>query len=155
MRISLTFAALVLAFAHLSAQEGARTPASPPAPAHDIMVLIGCLGPGPDPSTFKLTNVQPKKDVADSQSVGTSGGRVEYELKAEARLDAPSVAPPDLKALVGHEVEVTARPVPKIAEDGTKAAGEGDQKAAAVKPADPKIEKLTVTAIKQVFATCR
>jgi hypothetical protein len=154
MRISLALAAFVLAFADLRAQEAVRTPAQPAAPAHDIMVLIGCLGPGPDPSTFKLTNVQPKKDVTDSQPVGTSG-RVEYELKAEARLDAPSVAPPELKGLVGHEVEITARPVPKIAEDGAKAAAEGGADAAAVKPADPKIEKLTVTAIKQVFATCR
>jgi hypothetical protein len=150
---------LVVAFStlvRLHAQDGLRKPAEPPAPAHETMVLTGCLMAGADPATFKLTNILSTQPPADPRRpVGSSGERIEYELKAEARLDTASVAPPDLKQFVGHEVEITARPLASPPETGGKTAGAGTPEAAAPKAQEPKIEKLTVTAIKQVFATCR
>jgi hypothetical protein len=39
--------------------------------------------------------------------VPTPGLQVEYELKAEARLDAKSVSPVEMKELVGRQVQVS------------------------------------------------
>jgi hypothetical protein len=66
-----------------------------PAPAHNTMVLTGCLAAGPDESTFKLTNAVPnaQASVAQPQEVGTSGDLAEYELRAEKNLDTAGVAP--------------------------------------------------------------
>jgi hypothetical protein len=141
----------------LLAQEAVRTPPPPAAPAHNTMLLTGCLGTGTDESTFKLTNAVPNPQATAAQlPVGTSGERVAYALKAERTLSAPGVAPVDLKMFVGREVEITARPDEDLAApDPTKAAGEAKADPDPAKPTEKKERPLIVTAVKQVLATCR
>jgi hypothetical protein len=88
--------------------------------------------------------------------VGTSGTPGEYELRAEARLDTASVAPVDMKALVGRQVEITARPVEDVpAGPAQNAAGAPTTAPDPRKPVEKKTERLTVSAIKQIQATCK
>src|ERR1700719_2732024 len=96
--ISWTSAAICLLIAAPRAQV-----TGPPAPAHNAMVLTGCLAAGPDESTFKLTNAAPnaQASISQPQPAGTSGERVEYELRAEKNLDTTGVAPVELKRFVG------------------------------------------------------
>src|SRR5437868_940438 len=87
------------------------------APAHNTMVLTGCLMAGADDATFNLTKasrIEPSVTAHGSELqpaiVGTSGQSTEYELKPETALDAAG-GPVDLKTFVGHQVEITARPI--------------------------------------------
>src|ERR1700682_755624 len=109
--ISWISAAVCLLIAAPHAQDAERTQTAPPAPAHNTMVLTGCLAAGSDESTFKLTNATPnaQASVSQPQPVGTSGERAEYELRAEKNLDTTGVAPLELKPFIGRQVEVTAR----------------------------------------------
>jgi len=129
----------------------------PPAPAHNTMVLTGCLAAGSDESTFKLTNAIPNAQASASQpQVGTSGERAEYELKAEKKLDTTSVAPVELKRFVGRKVEITARSGDEPAASAQPApAGGAKVDPDPAKPVEKKVRALTVIAIKQVLATCR
>jgi hypothetical protein len=149
----LAVSCLLIAAPH--AQEAAKTQQAPSEPAHKTMLLTGCLVAGPDASTFKLTRASEVGAPGSQKAVGTSGSVDEYELRAEARLDTASVAPVDMKALVGHQVEVTVRPVEETPDSASQqAAG-----APTVAP-DPgtaverKTERFSVTAIKQVRPTC-
>jgi hypothetical protein len=92
-------------------RRASRAVTGPPAPAHNAMVLTGCLAAGPDESTFKLTNAAPnaQASISQPQPAGTSGERVEYELRPEKNLDTTGVAPVELKRFVGRQVEITAR----------------------------------------------
>jgi hypothetical protein len=151
---------LLIAAPH--AQEAVRTPPTPVAPAHNTVVLTGCLAAGAagsDESTFMLTNAAPNAQASASQpqTAGTTGGRAQYELRAEKNLDKSGVAATDLKALVGHQVEVTARPSEEAvapaqaqakADTGTKADPDPGKPAEKPKP-------LTVIGIKQTRGTCR
>ena len=96
-------AAVCLMIAAPHAQDAGRTQQPPPAPAHTTMMLTGCLAAGSDESTFKLTNAIPNSQASASQpqSVGTSGERAEYELRAEKNLDTTGLAPVELKPSSG------------------------------------------------------
>jgi hypothetical protein len=146
---------LMIAVPH--AQDASRTPPVPPAPAHNSMVLTGCLVAGADDSTFKLTHAIPnaQASVAQPQAVGTSGERAEYELRAEKNLDKAGVAAVDLKALVGHQVEITARADEAPVAPSPTAAGEAKPDPDPSKPIEKKDRPLTVTTVKQVRATCQ
>jgi hypothetical protein len=157
--------AVVVASAAPRAQAPVKTESTPvrtePAqevPAHKTMMLSGCLAAGSDASTFRLTNAVPNAQATAVQpeAVATSGKRAVYELKAESRLDSQTVAPVDLKALVGRQVEITARPDDSVAVSAP-ATNAGAPTAApdAAKPAEEKVERLTVTTIKQLAASCR
>jgi len=156
--ISCALAAWCLIVAVPRAQDTPRTEPPQPAPAHNTMMLTGCLAAGSDATTFKLTNAVPNAQATavQPQAVATAGRRAVYELKAEARLDTQAVAPVDLKSFVGHQVEVTARPDDTAATPPpAKAAGQATTDPDPGKPADEKIERLLVTAVKQVSATCQ
>jgi hypothetical protein len=165
-----------------NAQDPARTPPVPPAPAHETMLLSGCLEAGPDETTFRLTKASrvrapgdpsssggapsaspeasstPRAQTAPPTAVATSGEQSDYELKAETRLDAARVAPLDMKAFIGHQVEVTARPLEEpLPPEPARPAAQPQADADGGKPADAekKVNRLTVTAIKQVVGTCQ
>jgi hypothetical protein len=155
--ISCALAAWCLLVAIPRAQDTPRTEPAQPAAAHNTMVLTGCLVAGEEASTFRLTNAVPNAQATavQPQAVATSGKRAVYELKAETRLDTPAVAPVDLKAFVGQQVEIAARPdETTAAPDPTKAAGQPTTAADPGKP-EEKVERLMVTAVKQVSATCQ
>ena len=139
------------------AQDTAKKPAAPEAPAHKTMLLSGCLVAGPDASTFKLTRASEiAPPSSQPKAVATSGTAGEYELRAEARLDTASVAPVDMKAFVGQQVEVTVRPVEAVPASATQsAAGAPTVAPDPSKPAERQTKRFTVTAIKQIVATCK
>ena len=157
--ISCGLAAWCLIAAIPHAQDAGRTEPPQQAPAHNTMVLTGCLAAGGDPTTFKLNNAVPNAQASalQPQAVATSGqSPAVYELKAEARLDAQSVAPVDLKAFVGRQVEITARPddtpmPPSSAKTADQATTDPDPG----KPAGEKIERLRVASVKQLAEACR
>jgi hypothetical protein len=157
------------------AQNAPRTEAPPHEPAHETKLLTGCLAAGADATTFKLTNAvavappaapsapPPTASTApppasEPRAVPTTGLQVEYELKAEARLDAKSVSPVEMKELVGRQVQVTTRPlepVPAPAVPAPKAGEPRPNAEAVVKPEEKAIERLVVTSIKEVSASCK
>jgi len=131
-------------------------PATEP-PAHKTMLLTGCLAAGPDAATFTLTRASEiDQPASQPKAVATSGNQGEYELKAEARLDTASVAPVDMKPLVGHQVEVTVRPVEEVPATAQNATGAPTVAPDPAKPVEKKtVPRFTVTAIKQVLSTCK
>jgi hypothetical protein len=156
--ICLTSAAVCLLIAAPHAQDAVRKQPEPPAPAHNTMLLTGCLTAGSDETTFKLTNAipNPQASASQPQTAGTSGERAEYELKAETNLSTTGVAPVELKRFVGRQVEVTARSGDEPAAPAPpKAAGGATVDPDPSKPIEKKVRQLTVTAVKQVQATCR
>ena len=156
--VSCALAAWCLIVAVPRAQDTPRTEPPQPAPAHNTMMLTGCLAAGADATTFKLTNAVPNAQATavQPQAVATAGRSAVYELKAEARLDTQAVAPVDLKSFVGHQVQVTARPDDTPATPPqAKASGQATTDADPGKPADERVERLLVTAVKQVSATCQ
>jgi len=156
--ISWISAAMFVVIAAPHAQDAGRTQPVPPAPAHNTMVLSGCLAAGADESTFKLTNAAPNPQASASQpqSVGTSGERAEYDLRAEKNLDTTGLAPVELKPFVGRQVEITARADDEPASSAApKAVGDAKADPDPSKPVEKKSRPLTVTAIKQTQAACR
>jgi len=150
-------AALCLLTIAAGAQEANRAQQPPPEPAHNTVVLTGCLAVGSDESGFKLTNATPNAQASASQpqAVGTSGDRAEYQVRAEKNLDQPGITPIDLKQFVGRQVELTARISDEPAStEPAKAAGEAKVDADPAKPAETKGRPLTVTAVKQLLPTC-
>ena len=106
---------------------------------------------------FKLTRAaEIASPGSQPKGVATTGNAGEYELRTEARLDTASVAPIDMKPFVDHQVEVTVRPVENVP-------GSASHNATVIptvtpdpsKPAETQPERFTVTAIKQVVATCK
>ena len=138
--------ALSFLFIDLQAQQ-------PDASAHSTKVLTGCLRAGPGPGTFILTNATPKVDPNDlaGPPVGTSGEKVEYDLAAETGLDH-SGPPVDLKAHVGQQVEVTARPAETA--EAPPAPSSAKQTAAENKPVERKPARVAVTAVKSLSSSC-
>jgi hypothetical protein len=148
----------------LAAQEAGRSAPAQPESAHDTRLLTGCLVAGPDEAVFKLTNASPVPPVppvpADAAAAGgaTKQQAMEYELLAAKRLDTTSVAPIDMKPFVGHRVEITARPAAPAAppHEPPRADGEPKQQPETVSsPEKHVVERLMVTAIKQVVGTCQ
>ena len=151
--MSWTLSAVCLLIAAPRAQN-----AGPPAPAHNTMVLTGCLAAGSDESTFKLTNAIPNAQASASQPqpVGTSGANAEYELRAEKALDTTGIAPVELKRFVGRQVEITARSGDEPATSAPPpAAGGAKVDPDPGKPIEKRVRPLTVISIKQVLAACR
>jgi hypothetical protein len=139
------------------AQEAGRTTPPPPEPAHDTMSLIGCLAAGSDESTFKLTNAIPnaQASAAQPQPVGTAGARAQYDLRAEKNLATSGIAPVELKRFVGRQVEIAVRSSEEPATSAPPAAASGAKADPDPgKPMEKQIRPLTVTAVKQVRATC-
>ena len=126
-------------------------PAPTAEPAHKVFLMTGCLevGAGAIP-TFKLTDASPigraPASAGEPGAVGTSGTKASYVLQAESGMHAQGIDAEALKARAGQRVEVTVRPVEKLAE-APPLAGQ------AVK-FEPAPEKYTVTAIKRVTGTC-
>jgi hypothetical protein len=141
-----TMMSMLAACGLLVATPQAQNPPTPEPPAHKTMLLAGCLVAGTDTSTFKLARASEIVHASASQpkAVGTSGNQADYELVAatEAGRDTASVAPVDLKAFVGHQVEVTVRPIEAPAPDPSK-------------PVQKPAERFTVTAIKPLLAICQ
>ena len=170
-RIAWTIAAVCLTTTSIVAQRtDQQVPAPPHESGHDTLLLRGCLAAGADPSTFKLTKASLVPSPATSSSpgaassqapvVGTSGAvatseQAEFLLKAERRLDTSNVPATDIQKLVGHQVEVTARPPEAPPAGAPKADGQGKEQPPSGKEVEPAPEPLTVTAIKSVEATCR
>lgn len=156
-KLTCGIAAVMLIAVVARAQDAPRTEPAQPAPAHNTMVLTGCLVAGADAVTFRLNNAVPNAQATavQPQAVATSGQRAVYELKAETRLDAQAVAPVDLKAFVGRQVEITARPDDTPATPPATASGQPKTDPDPGKPADEKVERLMVTAVKQLADSCR
>lgn len=152
-----TLAACGLLVATIHAQEPDKAQKAAEEPAHKTMLLTGCLVAGPDAATFMLTRASEVSALgSSSKPVGTSGSVGEYELKTEARLDTSSVAPVEMKAFVGHQVEVTVRPVEETAPSAPQtAAGAPTVAPSPTKPVEKKTERFSVTAVKDVQATCK
>ncbi len=146
-----------LLVASSQAQEPDKAKKAAEEPAHKTMLLNGCLVAGPDASTFMLTRASEVSALgSSSKSVGTSGSVGEYELKTEARLDTSSVAPVDMKAFVGHQVEVTVRPVEETAPSAPQTAGGAPTVAPdPTKPVEKKTERFSVITVKDVQASCK
>ena len=144
--------ALSVLAVNLQAQQPGTSPQQP-ASAHSTKVLSGCLRAGPAPETFLLANATPKVDPNDlaGPAVGTSGEKVEYDLAADTGLDH-SGPPVDLKAHVGHRVEVTVRPAETVV--APPAASSPKQTSAEAKPVERKPARVTVTAIKSLSPSC-
>ena len=150
--LATTLAAITLTFAPWArAQEQAK----PTEPAHKTMLLTGCLQPGADAATFKLTHASASQrpsveatTAASPATVGTVGQTRDYELTS----DSSSKTDLKLSTYIGRRVEVTARPL-----DAAPAASSGRAEAgltAEPKASEPKPERLIVTAISRVSASC-
>ncbi len=129
----LAFGLMATTFAQAPA--GGQQPAAKPDPAKAI-VVTGCVAGGP--AAFTLTNAMAATSTAKpgESPVGTAGISSSYDLTPQAGVE--------LKAHVGHKVEITGTPV-------MTAPGEKPAPAAGAKPPAP---KLNVTALKMVSASC-
>jgi hypothetical protein len=134
-------------------------------PAHNVFVLTGCLAAGTDAAaTFKLTDAssigptapggkpEPRPEGTSGQAVGTSGQKASYELRPVSGLTAQGLDADELKAHVGHRVEVVVRPIEAAAAAPSPATTTGPVESA--KPIEPAAEKYTVTELKQVVGRC-
>jgi hypothetical protein len=139
----------------LVAEAYAQNPA--PEPAHKTMVLTGCLQAGASPSLFKLTNASSSGSAGQTaqplQAQSAAPGKLEFELTlagAPLGIDEQKV---DLRAHVGHRVEINARPTDPS--PPAVAAKPGDPTPANAPPEDKPVERVTVVAIKHLAADCR
>jgi len=130
-----------------------QQPAPAPAaePAHKVFLVTGCLEMSPDVKpAFTLTDATPigraPAGAVEAGAVGTSGKKASYVLQPESGVNAQGMDADALKAHAGRRVEVTMRPVEKVAE-APPAAGQ----AARFEPAP---ERYTVTAIKRASGNC-
>src|SRR5688572_22078587 len=136
-----------------------QQPASTPkeAPAHNVFVLTGCLKAGADATgTFKLTDAssigQPTPaGAAEAGAGGTSGQKTSYELRPVSGVNAQGMDADALKVHLGQRVEVVVRPVESPAPAGPAA---GLASAETAKPAEPALERFTVTEIKRAIGRC-
>ena len=138
------------------AQQPAPTPKA--TPAHNVFVLTGCLTAGTDATTtFKLTDassIGPSAPggKAEPRAVGTSGEKASYELRPVSGLTAQGLDVDELKAHVGHRVEVVVRPIEAAAAASSPATTTGPVESA--KPIEPTPERFTVTELKRVVGRC-
>jgi len=151
--LATTLAAITLAFA--PAFTRAQQQSKPTEPAHKTMLLTGCLQPGADAATFKLTHASTSQrrsveatTAASPAAIGTVGQTRDYELTS----DSSSKTDLKLSTYIARRVEVTARTL-----DGAPAASSGRAEAgltAEPKANEAKPERLMVTAITRVSASC-
>ena len=151
--LAVIIATIALAFAPAFAH--AQEQSKPAEPAHKTMLLIGCLQPGADAATFKLTHASASQrpsteatTAASSAAISTGGQTRDYELTSDP------LGKTDLKlsTYLGRRVQVTAR-----TQDSAPAASSGRAEAgltAEPKINEPKPERLIVTAIARVSASC-
>jgi hypothetical protein len=119
-------------------------------------VLSGCLQVGATTTeAFKLTDATSigasPTGAAEPGAVGTSGQKASYVLHPASGVNTEGLIKADaLKMHAGHRVEVTVRPVdaPAPAPPPANVAAESP------KPAEPVVERYSVTAIKHVTGTC-
>jgi hypothetical protein len=126
-------------------------PAAPAEPAHKVYLLTGCLEVGAGAiATFKLTDASPigraPSGTTEAGAVGTSGEKLSYVLQPDSGLHGQGLDAEALKARAGQRVEVTVRPVEKLAE--------APPPAGQTAKFEPAPERFTVTAIKRVTGTC-
>jgi hypothetical protein len=149
-----TIAAITLASAPAAARAQDRS--KPSETARNTTRLIGCLQPGSDAATFKLTHASPSQPrsvekattSASPAAIGTIGQTRNYELTA----DPSSKTDLKLSTYIGARVEVSAQPM-----DAAPAASSGRAEAgltAEPKGNEPRAERLMVTAITRVSASC-
>ena len=151
--LATTLAAITLAVA--PALTRAQEQAKPTEPAHKTVVLTGCLQPGADAATFKLTHASPSQrpsveptTAASPAAIGTAGQPRDYELTS----DSSSKTDLKLSTYIGRRVEVTARP---LAEAPVPSSGRAEAGLTAEPKAnEPKPERLMVTAITRLSASC-
>ena len=143
-----------LALATTPAWLSAQAPSKPPEPAHKTIRLVGCLQPGANPTFFKLTNAsepEPAPGVTpDPVPVGTSGRTREYELMPHPDVDLK------LSTHIGHQVEISARPIEVAPARSSPPASGG---ATLVVPAPQLVqeqsrERVTVTAVTRLASPC-
>jgi hypothetical protein len=142
----------LLAFAVAAA---AQTPTAEP--AHQTMILTGCLTRVANASTLTLADARklspsPAKNSSGAASaVGTSGETADYEISADTRVDRTGVTTEGLLAHLDKMVEVTVRPVDDLAAAGPVS---GPVTAEARPARGPRTEKVIAIDIKTVAATC-
>ena len=148
-----TIAAITLASAPAAARAQDQSKATEP--AHKTTLLTGCLQPGSDAATFKLTHASPSQPASveattsvSAAAIGTMGKTRDYDLTS----DPSSKTDLKLSTYIGARVEVTARPVGSApaASSGRAVAG----LTAEPKEHEPQPERMMVTAITRVSASC-
>ena len=151
--LTTTLAAITLAFAPAFAR--AQEQSKPAEPAHKTVLLTGCLQPGADAATFKLTHASPSQrpsaeapPAASAATVGTVGETRDYELTS----DSSSKTDLKLSTYIGRRVEVTARPLAAAPAPSSGRAEAG--LTAESKANEPKPERLMVTAIARRSGSC-
>ena len=134
----------------------APVPDSQPTPAHNAFVVTGCVQRGEaGTTTFKLTDAtatgQPASARAGgSNAVGTSGKLDTYELRPVSGIDAKGLDADALNAHVGKRVEVVLRVIEAPAPPPvTGLAGNLE-----AKPAEPQLERFTVTELRREIGSC-
>ena len=132
-------------------------PDSEATPAHNAFVVTGCVQAGEaGTDTFKLTDATATGQPAPARAggpnaVGTSGRNDTYELRPVSGIDAKGLDADTLNAQVGKRVEVVLRlieapaPAPATGLAGNKEA----------KPAEPALERFTVTELRREIGSCR
>ena len=125
-------------------------------PAHKVYRLTGCLMAASTVApTFKLTDALSIGQRAPTQAgvpgaVGTSGEKATYELRPVSGVNAQGLDAEELKAHMGHRVEVVVRPIEVPAPE----APSGLASSQAARPIEPAPERFTVTEIKRVVGRC-
>jgi hypothetical protein len=125
-------------------------------PAHNAFVVTGCVQPGEaGTTTFKLTDAMAIGQPAPARSggptaVGTSGKPGTYELRPVSGIDAKGLDADTLKAQVGKRVEVVLR----VTEAPAPAPATGLAGNLEAKPAEPALERFSVTELRRVIGSC-
>jgi hypothetical protein len=145
-----TIAAITLASAPAAAR--AQDQSKPTEPAHKTTLLTGCLQPGSDAATFKLTHASPSQPPSVKATTSVSAAAIGKTRDYDLTSDPSSKTDLKLSTYIGARVEVTARPI-----DSAPAASSGRAVAgltAEPKEHEPQPERLMVTAITRVSASC-
>jgi hypothetical protein len=125
-------------------------------PAHKVYRLTGCLMAASTAApSFKLTDASSIGQAAPTQpgvsgAVGTSGEKATYELRPVSGVNAQGLDAEELKAHMGHRVEVVVRPIEVPAPE----APSGLASSQTAKSIEPAPERFTVTEIKRAVGRC-
>lgn len=171
-------AALLAAVALSTPALNAQAPSAEP--AHKTRVLAGCVEQdAQNKATFMLTGAtdqsasaadapasaqatpRDSRPGAREDAVGTSGAAAgataatpnKFELHVQTGIGANTSTPIELEKFVGQRVEITARPVDVIPTPEPKTSGTATLDRPVASPESP--ERITVTAIKMLSASCR
>jgi hypothetical protein len=156
MKLTVLGSAVAVATCCVSGAFAQQRPSATSTPAHNVFKLTGCLMAGANASdTFKLTDVATPDQTAragagEPGAVGTSGRNASYELRPVSGLGAQGVNADDLKAHVGHRVEVVVRPIEHPAPAPSLTGGS----LGAARPNEPAVERYSVTSIERTVGRC-